>query len=844
MCNTGRYSTQWSFQWRKSPYTAIDERLEGAWSIISDPFKTMSQLGADELNTHTKQRPRTHSVALLSPSKVHVPRFRKKTGAHVTKRGFSGNGFKPTAFDEFCHSGNVPRRVIVPFSSNLQRLAPPQTSGISFWTHGCSSTLMPLTVYMCVCVCVCVVSSVHAPLDRATWRIIGNTFPLPANLCCVSVVKAHECFDVSLVHLSHGKNLDMHPLTLNKARIVLLSHASESSGAGDGTGGNDGDLTPPRTPSRVYDRVCRESNIQDGVERAGEPNVSGSSYSLIACVALLRQSVYYTRKLAVHGTTDSASFIEPLLLTSDIKCKGPFRNVSNPSRCHALDRFRGLTLCLMVFVNYGGAPRLRSCHPSIRLAHSIRAVCDVTGGGFSLFQHSVWDGLTLADLIFPWYVCVGGPRMATYRRRGAHTFLGIGRFAWILGFSIFFTSLSRRPTSSTPLSVSRIGKRTLRLWMLGLFVNNGTNWSAWRLPGVLQALGVAYCLVALADACLPYSKRCHRLLFLFWHGILGILPLVLVNLLLTFQLPVPGCPTGYIGPGGSADDGAYRNCTGGAHFYLDAMVFGLEHLFQTPTCQKRYETGPYDPEGLLNWFMVSATAYFGYLQAFVFTTCAGSSPMTRTDIWKNTQLRHLMVSGSGFILLSIATGGLWIFPHGPWIPLNKNLWSLSYVLLSSGLAAWILALFVWSGDRGDTNADWSGAPCLSMGKNSIVIYVMVRYETGNLETSLISVSDCVANYVMKRDGSTKFASSFLHSLRNPCQRYALICTFLRKNFTVNYVLQRTISLKATRVAGPKVVLTERALRWIAGSVPSFRPSVRLINYRNSLYTFVRNLLIG
>jgi predicted acyltransferase len=47
------------------------------------------------------------------------------------------------------------------------------------------------------------------------------------------------------------------------------------------------------------------------------------------------------------------------------------------SRISALDTFRGLVICVMVFVNYGG-------------------------GGFSIFQHSVWDGLTVADVVFPW----------------------------------------------------------------------------------------------------------------------------------------------------------------------------------------------------------------------------------------------------------------------------------------------------------------------------------------------------------------------------------------------------------------------------------------------------------
>lgn len=81
---------------------------------------------------------------------------------------------------------------------------------------------------------------------------------------------------------------------------------------------------------------------------------------------------------------------------------------------------------------------------------------------------------------------------------------------------------------------------------------------------------------------------------------------------------MPGCPMGYIGPGSLADDGAYRNCTGGAHLYVASLVFGQHHLLQTPTCQQRYQAGPYDLEVLLNWLMVVTTAYLGYLQGALF----------------------------------------------------------------------------------------------------------------------------------------------------------------------------------------------------------------------------------
>ncbi len=49
--------------------------------------------------------------------------------------------------------------------------------------------------------------------------------------------------------------------------------------------------------------------------------------------------------------------------------------------------------------------------------------------------------------------------------------------------------------------------------------------------------------------------------------------------------------------GGIGDHGKYPNCTGGAAGYIDKLVFGTEHMYQRPTCQEIYKTGPFNPEG-------------------------------------------------------------------------------------------------------------------------------------------------------------------------------------------------------------------------------------------------------
>lgn len=79
---------------------------------------------------------------------------------------------------------------------------------------------------------------------------------------------------------------------------------------------------------------------------------------------------------------------------------------------------------VMIFVNYGG-------------------------GGYWFFNHSRWNGLTVADLVFPWFV-------------------------WIMGVAIVFSYKGRRKDSLFS-RLYQIVRRTVILFGLGLFLNNGNS---------------------------------------------------------------------------------------------------------------------------------------------------------------------------------------------------------------------------------------------------------------------------------------------------------------------------------------------------------------------------------
>ena len=206
--------------------------------------------------------------------------------------------------------------------------------------------------------------------------------------------------------------------------------------------------------------------------------------------------------------------------------------------------------------------------------------------------------------------------------------------------------------------------------------------------------------------------------------------LILIYVLVQGLLPLPdGCPTGYIGAGGLADGGKYLGlgCTGGAHRAVDVALFGVNHIYHdvrdgvavsSATCSDLYRCDVYDPEGALGMLSAAFMCFLGLHAGRVVTTYrhlaagpGGSKALARPFV-----ARWLSM---GFVLC-LAAGALCGFSKENGVmPINKNLWSPSFVMLLAGfanigLSLWFLAIDVWG--------VLSGAPFIFMGANSIVIY--------------------------------------------------------------------------------------------------------------------------
>ncbi|KAI5631758.1 hypothetical protein NE865_15522 [Phthorimaea operculella] len=218
---------------------------------------------------------------------------------------------------------------------------------------------------------------------------------------------------------------------------------------------------------------------------------------------------------------------ETRALTAEVGGRSPAR-----ARLRSLDIFRGMCIALMVFVNAGG-------------------------GGYAVFSHSVWDGLTVADVVFPW-------------------------FAFAMGQALVL-SLHARLRTALPRTTAfyQVFRRALVMSLIGIVLGSvNASWAEVRLPGVLQRLAFMYLLVGAVEcvfhvtsANITPGRSLFRDISAGWKQWLFTLILVAIQVCVSLLVAAPGCPRGYNGPGGlhmsEHGDNSLQNCTGGIASYID-----------------------------------------------------------------------------------------------------------------------------------------------------------------------------------------------------------------------------------------------------------------------------------
>ncbi len=333
-------------------------------------------------------------------------------------------------------------------------------------------------------------------------------------------------------------------------------------------------------------------------------------------------------------------------------------NSDVPKRLLCLDIFRGVTIAGMIFVNNLGAWTDTSRLPRL--------------------THAEWHGCTLVDLIFPLFI-------------------------FMVGVTSVFSLEKRAQMGESLAQLHRhILIRTGVLFLLGLVTGSGfilgwlfqticppevTRKSIWaiffspppatevyffslanlRIMGVLQRIALVYLAVALLLIHTRWRVQAlvaGALLLLYW----GLMTLV---------------PGFHLEPG--EDLGAF----------LDRRIFGEAHLW-------RYSQ-TWDPEGLFSTLPAIATGLCGAL----------------TGHWLKSERdgRDKLIGLFLFGFLGIFLGTAW----GYLFPLNKYLWTSSFVVYTAGYALMFLAFWYWLTDIRQVKALWA-QPLVWLGMNPLLAY--------------------------------------------------------------------------------------------------------------------------
>jgi predicted acyltransferase len=246
-------------------------------------------------------------------------------------------------------------------------------------------------------------------------------------------------------------------------------------------------------------------------------------------------------------------------------------------------------------------------------------------------------------------------------------------FLFIVGVAMAFSLVARLESGDDRSAIFlKVLKRSLIIIGVGLFLNAFPRFDIldMRYPGVLQRIGIVYffaSVIAMKTDIRGQAVTAGLLLLVYWA--------------LMVLVPVPGFGIGDLSPDGNLAA------------FIDRAVFGSH------TWQDRW-----DPEGLLSTIPAISTTLLGLLTGHLLR-----SGKERVEIagW-------MFVLGWAGILLGL----VWNLAF----PINKNIWTSSYVIFTAGAALQFLGMCYWLIDI----KGWRGwaFPGMVFGMNAIAVYVL------------------------------------------------------------------------------------------------------------------------
>jgi len=285
-------------------------------------------------------------------------------------------------------------------------------------------------------------------------------------------------------------------------------------------------------------------------------------------------------------------------------------------------------------------------------------------------------------------------------------------FLFIVGVSMAY-SFKHRANQSKIHLWGHFLFRVAALFVIGLFLNWIGGGLPLRIPGVLQLIALASLFAA------PLARTKIQ-----WIILAAAVLLVIQSFILLFA----GAPG--VTPGNFQIEG---NIAG----WVDTQVFGAQHLFQ-PQLHPDF-----DPEGIVAIITATAMVLLGLIFGRTLQSKGGNGDTVKL----------FLISGIGLISFGILIS--------PWIPIIKQLWTASFVLVTAGLATTIFTLLYIYIDIQDRKKSFFKS-AVPMGTNPLVLYVL---------------SAVVATFTVK--------FTFMSTSNDPISLYQMLYQPLMDSFTPN-----------------------------------------------------------
>jgi len=343
-------------------------------------------------------------------------------------------------------------------------------------------------------------------------------------------------------------------------------------------------------------------------------------------------------------------------------------------------------------------------------------------GSWRFMNHANWNGLTPTDLVFP-------------------------TFVFVMGVSVVFAFDARlsRGAAKSQLAWHTL-QRAVVLILLGIVVNSFPFFELphMRFYGVLQRIGVCYLVVGL------FYLADNRA----WTKVAALAGALVGYWILLRWVPIPGV-------GVPGRDVPFMDMEQNLVSWLDRHVFPYHLYLYAPDHNVR------DPEGLLSDLPAIGTALMGVL----------------AGLWLRTQ-KSIPAKAAGLLGASAASltlGYLWSLAF----PLNKNMWTSSFVLVAGGYSLLLLAFCFWAIEQQGWRKGWTW-PWIIFGSNAIAAYMFSELLPGVLDN--VAVPDGPGKHAVLN--LAIFEHVFAHIPNPHLAAFAYSVSFTAFCFLVPWILYR------------------------------------------------------